>query len=232
MPESVFDAQFFDRKYDYHEELKLEPISDPSRDLRAERDYEIPPWTPENFTSDHSAPGAAFSDNTGPRELYDARRRHTFLTPHFRSIRSLDPAGNITYLVVSTCRPTSANNNGDDGLGSEYRIRALKSGLGWLHMEDDDNFAGKEGDAYFRWLFAVRDFRRARYEADQRRQSAEFADRNAAAQREQSRMAMDAIEKHGEMTSATMQQMIAQLTLAVQALGDRDEKPRGKSRGE
>lgn len=221
--------QLFDHKYDFLPELKLQFTVDPSRDYRAEIELELPSWEPEPYERAAVSGGAALNDNTAQREKYDARRRKFWQLGHLKYIHALDPAGNICAMTISSCRPGPGHEDGDDRCGTESRVKHEKMQRGWLPLDADGSFGGFEGQRYLAWVLdAVRPYRRAKYEADQRKQSAEFADRNAAAQREQSRMAVDMIEKQGEQTASTLQQMIQQLTAAVTALAEKDDKPRGK----
>ena len=218
-------ASIFDRNHDWATELRLSYTVDPNRDYAAEVDYELPAWSPEPYETSTAAGGCAFSNNTEQRSLFDSKRQHQWMLPQFLYRRAVSPTGQITALIVSTCRPSPENPDGSDGIGSEFRIRGDKQQRGWLVVEPGESFAGLEGDRFMAWAFAVRDHRRKIYEAGQVAMSEDFMSAAAAASREANRFAMAAIEQQGQIHEHAMKA----LTDVVRGLADnKTEKRNGK----
>lgn len=196
--------------YDFSYELNLSYTVDPRRDYRDEVNAAHPPWTPAPYQTDAVAPSAALADQPpkSPREVYDHKRRRTYVTSHIKTERALDPNGLICPVHVSSARPTPDSPGGDDGIGTYHRVRGEKQNSGWLFLEPGDAFMGRSGDEYLAWVFAVRDVRKARYEAEQAANDAEHQSKVVQLLKQQANMV-------GEMTNMTAEKIAQAIASAI-----------------
>jgi len=186
----------------------LDYTVDPSRDYMTEIDIATPPWQPDHYSKHESlAPGAAYSDNRGPRIVAD-RYGTEYHLPHTKYVRALSPAGNIQPLIISTCRPNPEHPDGDDGLGTDARVMAEKQRKGWLILEPDATYAGKEGDDYLAWCMAVQQHRRAIHCKHEEKAAADHENKMVKALQAQSR-------QQAEITSGLVEQIAGSLGKAV-----------------
>ncbi len=148
-------------------------------------EWYVPEWTLPEYKEDRhfnggAVAGAAFFSTkkeerggSRPREsiadasakpvdvVTDTRIRRS---PSMKYIRAVDPQGNIVPLVVSTVNASPDFPGGDDGLGTDQRVRAEKQRRGWLILEKGQyGYNGTTGLAYLQWALAVADDRRKRH---------------------------------------------------------------------
>lgn len=158
LPSRIPPRGSVDQKFESTIQYKVNP----RRNYMSEIDAELPPWQPDAYESSQVLnPGAAYSANGGPRLAVDHINQREYELPQFKYVRALNPAGKVMPLIISTCRPGPEFPNGDDRLGTEYRVIGEKRKKGWLVLERGESWAGREGDDYLAWCFAVKDLRKA-----------------------------------------------------------------------
>lgn len=220
----------FDRPHNFRDELALSYEVEAGRSYRLEIDTAVPPWRPEQTeehrTSLNRHDAAQLSDNCGPLVLFDAARDYEYRLPHFRYARAISPQGSVTPVSISTVR------GGDDGIGTEFRVRQTKQQRGFLFVEPGDSFAGLEGDRYLAWCLAVADYRRDKYEQEQRQFLEEFTKQQAELARQANEVALTAIGEQGKRSDEQIASLISQMTAAIAAsktVEPSDEKPKKRS---
>jgi len=166
------------------EEHELSFDFDPRRDYAAEIDGMLRPWTPPTVKIlDNHPISAAFSE-TVLREyrekvvstvMVDGKPKKTTRVvvkgvPHIKSFRAVDPAGNLSYVTVSTCRIDRDHPTGDDGLGTDSRVVGMKQKRGWLFIEQEHPQAKHAGKEYLAWCLAVSQYRKQIHAAHERKE--------------------------------------------------------------
>lgn len=159
--------------YDFSDELRIPYKVDRTRDYMDEFNAEVPAWFPatfERYTNNPNLVSVALGDQPAhtPRTLEDRKRKKTYTIAHQKYVRGVDQNGHLHPVSVSTARPGPGSEDGDDRIGTYHRVKGEKQfENGWLWIEEGDSFQGRSGDDYYAWVCAVREARRAKYEASQ-----------------------------------------------------------------
>jgi hypothetical protein len=190
----------------------------------AKFDEILPSWKLEHGpyeTKDGSH--AAFSDAVGPIEMY-TDERETLTISYRRYVRAIDPAGNLCQLIISSVRPSPFYPKGEDRVGTMMRVVATKSRRGWLVVEPVSDFwspyAGKQGQEYAAWCWAVMEYRQKRHAAYEANEAMAFMSR-----------AEKAAEKQGEAMAKALGGAVDKI-IAARDAQPAPPKPAAGRRGE
>lgn len=139
-------------------------------DYFAKFDALMPKWENRRYETANlpNLSGTALFTAKGAPEVKIAKRR-TVTTSLRMYVRAIDPAGNLCPLHISTVTPSPEYPDGHDKLGTPQRVVTEKSRKGWLVVENVDTFwstfAGRRGQEYAAWCWAVMAHRKAKHAA-------------------------------------------------------------------
>ena len=140
----------------------------PGVDYFAKFDEIMPPWQPAAYERLPSSAAAWTEEAGGPIEVRMARRRILTLS-HRRYARAIHPDGGLRQLIISTVRATPAFPDGFDACATQHRFTSKKWSRGWIPVENWDwiwtPFAGRRGQEYAAWAWAVMEYRQKRHSA-------------------------------------------------------------------
>jgi hypothetical protein len=138
----------------------------PGVDYFKKFDALLPPWRPAQYEK-VAASDAAWTENGGGPVEVRVGRRETRTLSHRRYARAIAPDGSLRQVTISTVRPTPKFPDGLDACMTHARFPAKKSALGFLFVENEpifwSPFAGRRGQEYAAWAWAVMEYRKAHH---------------------------------------------------------------------
>ena len=168
---------------------------DPRVDYFAKFDAILPPWQPAHYEKLPSS-GAAWTEDSSPVEVRMPKRKVLTLS-HRRYARAIHPDGGLRQLIISTVRATPAFPDGLDACATAQRFTAKKANRGWLVVENVDwmwsSFAGRRGQEYAAWAWAVMEYRQKRHAAHEAGEAQAFMSRAERATNKQTEVIAQAL---------------------------------------
>ena len=201
-------------------------------DYMTDVEFDQPAYVLPQFRTHDARPGASFyEDHEGSTHEVRVGPADVRVMDRIRYVRAVEPNGNIGKIHTSTCPPSidpsaRAKKDGNDGLGTESRVKDEKQKRGWLILEAGTMMNGRSGQDYLAWALAVAEKRRIATAL-----MGEIAELAMESKKEK-RQREEAANPSPPMPADFIQQIVAGVIAAQAALKEAEEPKRRKPASE